>query len=337
MRKGILTGMIVFGLSLFVASGLHASVEGAKAAFMRGQASEKAKNYKEAINEYQTALKEYPTYIYANKQLGNCYYYLGDKAKALKNYDIYLSYKKDDATTKAFADRLRQSVGGGDSQASESGSSDGKIAMTPSIYISPSLSYLTNDGSDMTGGTSAPGITVSSFVFDFDLACGYQMPNGFFAAGGYEYLARASTIGISIGGVSSSGAVIDVITESVFFVEPGYRFSLSRKIGLLGGLKLGYASESLTYGGSGYGGTGSGGTALVATGSGLIYEPEVGIQFLMGHRVGLNLNLGYRIDSITPSGTSVSGYTVSSSALPIVNSGVKVTLGMNIYFKRLID
>ena len=329
MKKGIM--FMVMALLFFAATQVHATAEGAKAAFMKGLAKEKAKDYQGAITDYQAALQEYPGYIYANKQMGNCYYYMGDKAQALKNYDAYLAVKKDDATTKAFADKMRP-AGDSAAQGAEGSSEGSKVKINPSFYLGPTLSYMMIGGDDLITGIS--GATVSTVAFAGGLNLGYQLDNGFFVGGGYELLARVSTVGFSASGFSGAAA-IDVISESVFFVEPGYRFPLSRKIALLGGLKLGYASDSLTFGSS----SSSSVAAVAITGSGLMYEPEAGIQFILGHRVGLNLNLGYRIDSVTPS--AVGGVAISSSgsapAFSIVNSGMQLSLGLNIYFHRLID
>src|SRR5260221_2225934 len=84
---------VLLGVLLLPGIPAQATLEGAKAAFMRGLAKERAKDYQVAIAYYEDALKEYPSYIYANKQLGNCYYYVGDREKSLENFDAYLSYK----------------------------------------------------------------------------------------------------------------------------------------------------------------------------------------------------------------------------------------------------
>ncbi len=89
----------------------RAGVPEAKAAYTRGLALEKSKQYAQAIQEYEAALAAEPRYVYANKQLGNCYYFQGDKAAALKQYDTYLAAVPGDLAVKGVADGLRAAGG----------------------------------------------------------------------------------------------------------------------------------------------------------------------------------------------------------------------------------
>ncbi len=85
-----------------------AGVEEAKAAYARGMALEKTKNYAGAAMEFEAALRESPNYFYAIKQLGTCRYYLGDKAAALGCYEAYLQQQPSDTAAASFAQSLRK-------------------------------------------------------------------------------------------------------------------------------------------------------------------------------------------------------------------------------------
>lgn len=96
---------------LLAPQGAFAFLEGAEAAFRRGQQYERLKNYSAAIVEYQSALSFYPNYFYAHRQIGNCYAFQQQPAKALEAYDKYLSANPMDSQVRAYADRLRGGLG----------------------------------------------------------------------------------------------------------------------------------------------------------------------------------------------------------------------------------
>lgn len=103
---------IACALFVGLATLANAGLPEAKEAYSRGLALEKAKQYGQAIEVYEAALLADPSYAYAHKQIGNCHYYQGDKASALKHYDAYLAAVPTDAAAKRFADGIRSAGGG---------------------------------------------------------------------------------------------------------------------------------------------------------------------------------------------------------------------------------
>lgn len=87
-----------------------ADAEAAKAAYMRGVAQQKAGQYQAALSEYEASLQAEPRYVYSYKQMGTCYYYLGQKGKAVAAYDKYLAAYPNDTAIRKFADSIRPSV-----------------------------------------------------------------------------------------------------------------------------------------------------------------------------------------------------------------------------------
>jgi hypothetical protein len=323
----------------------QATAEGAKAAYMRGTAKEKAKDYKGAVQEYEAALAEYPGYVYANKQLGTCWYYLGDKAKAVENYDLYLAKVPNDASIKKFADGLRAQLPAGEAAAPSKKKAEKKAGSGPNdaFYMGFGFGYLMNSGDDIKSlyGSSGGYSFGLGFGGGYDLHAGYQMSNGLAVELGYESIGRA----IIVGSASSSSGGIGTISSSdtVYSLEPLYRLRLSRSVSLDGGLLLGYASTTLAFAASGGSSSGGSSTAGQATGSGLVYMPELKFQFLMGGHVGMDLGVGYRIadfSSLKYTGASASGSSSGSAevtdstgaAWHANNGGILIRLGLNIYF-----
>lgn len=65
------------------------------------------KNYSQALRYYDAAVQADPNLWQAYQGLGNCYYALGDKAKAVSNYQRCLSLHRDNPQLSAFVDSLR--------------------------------------------------------------------------------------------------------------------------------------------------------------------------------------------------------------------------------------
>jgi hypothetical protein len=239
-----------------------------------------------------------------------------------------------DAATRKFADSVRAKLGPpveGKKSAAKGGG-DG-FGLKPSFYMGFALGSLLNDGSDIKKlYPSGFNPSVGVFVLMEDLRLGYQFGSGLAVEGGYENFNRFATVSIA----GSSNTVLFTFSESVFFLEPMYRFQLARKVTLDGGLKLGYASvavQSASVGSSG------GGSSLVFSGSGFMILPEARIQFILGRRVGLDLGVGYRMDSISPVKSSSGFVQPDNTGANWVanNSGIEYKLGLNIYFSGLVN
>jgi tetratricopeptide (TPR) repeat protein len=69
-----------------------------------------AKDYKQALRYYEAALDADPGYWPAFQGLGNCHYVMGDKAKALSNYQRCLSLHADNPELASFTAALRAEI-----------------------------------------------------------------------------------------------------------------------------------------------------------------------------------------------------------------------------------
>jgi len=315
----------------FSASFARADVNQAKALYSAGAKLQAQKQYQAAIEQYEKSLQAEPRYAYSYKQIGTCKYYLNDKSGALEAYEKYYAAVPTDAQVKGMIDRLKASgsaAASGESPAAATKKEEG--GLNPSFYLGFAIGMVGNDGSDVKSlYPSGFSPSVGTFALLEDLRAGYQFSSGLAVEGGYENYNRGATA--SFPSAYSSSSVLFIFAESVYFVEPVYRFQLGRKITLDGGLKLGYASLSVQSS-SAYS------SSLVYSGSGLMYMPEARIQFILGRKVGLDLGAGYRIDSISPLKSSFGNATDSSGGNWAANDGgLEYKLGLNIYFKRLVD
>lgn len=103
---------LILGLMLAAASA-RLTADTARDAYLRGLALEKVRNYAGAGQEYKKSLTLDPRYAWSWRQIGNCYYYLGYKDKAVQAYDYYLKTFPTDAAIKKFADSLRAGAASG--------------------------------------------------------------------------------------------------------------------------------------------------------------------------------------------------------------------------------
>ena len=328
-------------LALAPAFAIATPADDAKAAYMRGAAKEKAQDYKGAIDEYQGALKAYPGYFYANKQIGNCYYRLGKPAEAIEQYDIYLAKAPNDAATKNFADSLRAKAGAAPKEKvakKEAAKGDGEMGLNPAFYLGFGFGMISNDGSDLTKGSTGASVALGLNFLE-ELHLGYQWPNGLAVEGGYQNFNRLATV--TYGSSSSGGGTAYVIGDTTFFVEPLYRFQMAKRITLDGGLQLGYTSTSLTFASVASSSSSSSSSSLALSGSGITFMPEGRVNFMLGRRVGLHLGAGYRIATITVKGssasTSSSGSSSSGGSGDLNNGGLTYKLGLDIFFSRVVN
>jgi hypothetical protein len=82
----------------------------AASAYEQGFLLEKKGNYAAARDEFGLMQPGDPFYVNSRRELGNCYYYLGEKSKALPYYDAYLAARPDDTRFAAFVENLRKSL-----------------------------------------------------------------------------------------------------------------------------------------------------------------------------------------------------------------------------------
>ena len=333
---------------LALASPLLAGLSAAKEAYLQGLAKEKAKEYFEAINYYKASLEEYHAYVYAQRQLGNCYYANGDKDMALKSYDAYLAVMPSDDSVRAFADRLRAELGkGGPSlqltpsaiEALEPPSarrqSMGLVAEEDPVfqdvfYMAGELGIVFTSSADMQ--RLAPGSSVSDRYGNVgQLRAGFLSATGFFFEGAYAfgpYREYNNTYADSTGSYTQTWQ----FSESTFSIEPGFRVPLNRHFGLGLGVALGYSNASL-------GALDVPGLPVQRySGSGFSYTPELKFSFYFG-KIGLDLDLGYHNSTISPMKdntglplTAQNYSTLKTEAWAMDNSGFEAKIGAVLYF-----
>ncbi len=104
---------ILAGVALLAARPVWADLAGAQAEYRFGLEQERARNYRLAVEYFGKSLAADARYVYADKEMGTCYYYLGDKAEALFHYDRYLAVVPSDKPVSSMAEYLRGQVSPG--------------------------------------------------------------------------------------------------------------------------------------------------------------------------------------------------------------------------------
>ncbi|HTB23013.1 MAG TPA: tetratricopeptide repeat protein [bacterium] len=311
---------------LAVAGPVFADKDVAYADYREGIVQERTRDYPGAVASFKAALNEEPSLIYAEKQLGNCFYYLGDDRAALKHYDLYLAIDPSDAATEKFAEYLRaRSAGRAPQNADGRGSGyslDSPGLIHSRFYVGGSLGLLDISDSDLNNLIGSSYTVESDAAFFGDLHVGYQWQNGIALEIGEEALARVAVIQDSFGDdLTFEG------TEDALCVEPLYRFTLSRRTAVLTGLKLGIGSASAVFTGD------SGSTTLASVGSTLV-EPDLRFQFMLGRMVGLEAGLDYRFAAYNFDLDSGGG---SGGTWRMVDDGLVESIGVDVYFGHIVN
>lgn len=307
---------------------LRADVAGAKAAFYRGLGLERAKSYPEAIKAYQSALVAEPRYAWADRQMGNCFYYLGDKAEALRHYDAYLALVGNDVKTRAFADRLRAEL-------------DGAVpAATAAVEPAPMERWLVH-----------PRIGVHTLAFkDWN---DYFKGAVSIADIKYPIVTVAYSVGVDVGfrltrsmdlgldadfyyvATELNTKFINVLYNfSVLWIGPQFTYSYQMPHNPIV-LDLGVGMGYLTL-------VGAGATSAIVSGyegTGLGYRGTVGFGWRLNSGHAIMLDVGYRsatVPSVKVANGSGVGGTLKkvdgSGDLVLDYSGLDLKLGMKGYF-----
>ena len=100
--------VLIMILIVVLARPAYCANAAAQQGYERGLKRMQAKDYNGASAEFSGAIFDDPTYVEAQLQLANCYYYVGEKEKALATYEEYLDKRPADTKTKAFVDSLRK-------------------------------------------------------------------------------------------------------------------------------------------------------------------------------------------------------------------------------------
>jgi hypothetical protein len=333
---------------------LQADVAAARAAFGRGQALEKAKNYPAAIQEYRAALAAEPRFAWAYKQLGNCYYYSGDKAQALRNYDAYLRVVKNDPNTQAFADRLRTQVPGGEAPEAAAATVAAAKGAGKTWRIAPTLGYHMlsfKDWNDLVKPANAPTDPNTTYP---TVSSGLSLGVGF----GYA-LGTALELGLDldyymVGTQSKSKSTFFESTTdynfNLLWAGPQLSYAFARvaggKLAFDAGLGLGFGILMGGSSGKSKSGTSESTSKATYSGSGVGFKARVGADWDFSPGFGLGLDLGYRILSVpkveysstftpsTGSPTTSSGTfkKAANEDLALDYSGLDMKLGFNIRF-----
>jgi tetratricopeptide (TPR) repeat protein len=298
-----------------------------------GQAKEKAKDYPGAIADLQAALREDPSVTGAYKQLGNCYYYIGDYRRALKCYDRYLLSHPDDDATFAFAQNLKRQLrkegrrGGREDGDPADVADTGPRRGTFYAGLSGSLFFPgSNDLRNLLGNSGLSLGTNSAFAEEEHF--GYLWANGLGLEGGFQYVDREADFTQTSDG-ESFPADFSMIEFGVF-LEPLYRLSLGAHGALIGGLQIGASEAILTDDDDAAAGDFYGG--------GLVLTPDLRYEYVFGGRFGADLGVQYRIaDFDTLHSTAFGGNleNANGSNWQLNDSGLAFRLGLNFYFRRL--
>jgi hypothetical protein len=319
--------VLVVLAALSVPFGLRADADGAKAAYMRGIQKEKAKDYGAAANEYLAAVAAYPNYYWAYKQLGTCYYYMGNKPKAVEYYDKYLTYAPQDTAIKKFADSIRPA---GSAAPAEVASSVGQVApplkhwglgldLGFNTYAMGDWNKVFSSGGSGTGGTINSGLGLAG---DFR----YRFTPSWWAGLNVGYLMASSTYT----GPAGSGTTVNIGLPALLLgPEGGYSFeNVLQHLNLNLGLGAGYlmlmgASSTGSSSGGGY--SSSWTDTYSGSGFGMRIFGSADWYFLPSLSAGMTL--GYRLasaSSITDNYSSQFTYggstTSSSSSATLKNS-----------------
>ena len=353
-----ITGWALVLVLTFLALPLHADLESAKAAYQRGAQLEQAKQYNAAITEYQSALAAEPRYAYAWKQIGNCRYYLGDKAGALQAYDEYLAVVKTDAKTQAFTDRLRAEAPAPAAAAAVTGA----VAVATRWRAGLDFGYHTLSFSQWNEDwKSVPASSGSTYpTIDSGLSLG--------ATFGYRVIPKLDLgldidyyiVGTSLKATASGGGISYESSTTYNFdaiwIGPSVGYDLlqlSNGLTVNGGLALGWFSlmgagsdGTSTY--TFYGISSSSSSKSTYSGSSLGTKAKLGLSWKASALFTATLDVGYRIASIPKisySSSNTSGSTTvtstgtlsrfgatSSGDLALDYSGLDLRLGAELRF-----
>lgn len=279
---------LLIGLVLITVgtSALAGNAKTAQGLYSLAMAKEKAKDYQGAVELYQSSLRELPNYSWSYRQLGNCYYYLGQKEQALESYNLYLAAFPKDEKIRAFADRLRTSA---PPQALVMTTNDGAKKLW-SVYLDGGLALLgSSDFKKFGGGTTTGPDSAWAALIDFGLA--YRIVEnidlfGRIVLGPYR---GAKYDAPTVPGLK---ATVDVQEMSLLF---GGAYILARGIHRFGaGLGVGPAVFTGTYGQTWEGHpTATGGYDF--TGMTWVVEPELTYELMLSDHWGLRGVAGYRL------------------------------------------
>jgi hypothetical protein len=316
---------------LFLAAApLSADTRAAADAYKKGQALQNARQYGQAIGQYQEALKQDPRYAWAYKGMGTSYYAAGDKASALKCYDLYLRANPVDANTQAFADRLRAELKGGEAAGLPP---DKKPALHSGFSLGGGFGVLLAGADDLNkpsagcaGCGSYAGTTALMEDFDLDYAFGA------FALGAEIMVGPTRSHNLSAAGTT----VVTTVGNLGLWLNPSYRILMGRSFWIEPRLGLGYLMSAVAFSGAS--------SAGVYTGTGFGVWPQVNFVKMFSRRFGGSLGLGYMISSVSPLKNSLTGtdvtYTNAAGAketFGLSTGGPTIHVGLNFYFKAPIE
>jgi len=196
------------------------------------------------------------------------------------------------------------------------------------FYAGAALGLLFPAGNDLTNLYGAGYTTSLDFAEYQGLHLGYQWPSGPAPEVGYETMERAAVVHGGPYGLSYSFMDRDVDG----YVEPLYRLALSRRTGLLGGLKIGAAEAFLSDNNF---------STRAFKGSALMLAPELRYQILFGGRFGLEFGAEYRVANFSTLSTlsASNGPVLNANGIGnwhLMDSGPALGIGLNVYFRRLV-
>ena len=269
---------------------------GAQAAYSRGLAQEKAKNYGQAIKEYEASITAYPNYYWAYRQMGTCYYLTGDRSKAITAYQRYLYANPKDEKVKVFLNSIEPSKQSPQSTESASTASvllDSpvnhrfRLALDGSLISLNALDMKKFGGSGNVSSVNGPDSTTN---FGLGIGVGYLFLPGLEAFARIGLGPNKSTTFTTPAAPGAQGIVS--LTELNFLVGPCYHWFFGRQsVGLGFGIGMAFLSGSYNQTWAAFPQI-NGGYAM--TGSTLVYEPELSYEFSFNNSWSILAGLGYR-------------------------------------------
>jgi hypothetical protein len=291
--------------------------------YARGQALQERRQWTEAIQAYQEALKADPHFVYAYKSMGTVYYDSGDPRSALACFDLYLHAKPDDDATRAFADTLRRRLSSDTSPEAAAAAAHREAVPTDfrrGLDIGADLGLAFAQANDLNQSLpAASGASYgSSEALALDLNANFGFEGG--AVLGCGLLLGPNRSHSLSGGTPGLPGTITVSSLGLF-VDGGYRQRLSRDSWLDGRVSAGVLSSQI----------GISGSASSPSGNGLMVWPQLTYNVALTQQWVADFGGGYMASAVTPdnAGKAVS---LGGNRLTLDSGGFTLRVGVSYFF-----
>jgi hypothetical protein len=286
----------MLALLIFIQPVISLQAQAIEQVYKNGLALERTKRYSEAVKAFEEAIAINPRYAWAYRDLGTCYYYLGDMESARHAYAQYLALNPRDTQTKAFVAYLERK---------QPLNSDAHVPST-GIFVGLGLGGLNNSNSDiknfLANGSSADvSCAPNSLNWLGELRAGYQTHSGWNIYGKLG-LGPWRDSNISWSSAPADQSSLDLFEWSLG-LGGGYRWLFGRhSLGVNADFGPSFLSGSYSINGNEAGGFNINSWAMA-------YELFGNYEIRVSPHLGLGVDLGYRLarfDSLSV--TSTWGY-----------------------------